>query len=98
MLSLAIPPRVEAVEEIDPAQRFECWTVADALQAYYGDPLALREGYRAGMTGAPCPGAARCNSYRLGWEIGAINARRVPEPAWLFAVVAQDQAGCIGSA
>ncbi len=49
-------------------------------------------------TGAPCPGPARSEPYRLGWEIGAIAARRVPVPAWVRAVNAQAEHDCIASA
>lgn len=84
-------------EQFDPATRFECWTVAEALRAS-ADREALCEGYAAGKTGAPCPGAARCDAYRLGWEMGAIFARRVPTPAWMLAVVAQAEYGFAGTA
>lgn len=84
-------------ERFDPATRFECWTVADALRAS-ADHEALCEGYAAGKSGAPCPGASRCDAYRLGWEMGAIFARRVPTPAWMLAVVAQDEYGFAGTA
>jgi hypothetical protein len=97
MLSLAGISTASAVEQFDPATRFECWTVGDALHASR-DGASLREGYRAGKGGAPCPGPARNDAFRLGWEMGAIAAGRVPPPAWMLAVNAQADRGCAGSA
>lgn len=90
-------PAPAAADDIDQALRFECWTVADARRL--AQPSAdLEAGIVAGSTGAPCPGAARSAPYRLGWEMGAIAARRVPVPAWMRAVNAQAEHDCIGSA
>lgn len=98
MLSpLAGNPSPQVVERFDPAARFECWTVADAVRASL-DRVALCEGYAAGRGIAPCPGAARSDAYRLGWEMGAIASGRVPPPRWMLAVVAQAECGCVGSA
>lgn len=97
MLSLAGTSTATVVEQFDPASRFECWTVTDALRASL-DRTMLADGYAAGKGGAPCPGAARCDAYRLGWEMGAIAAGRVPPPRWMLAVNAQSNLGCTGSA
>jgi hypothetical protein len=86
-----------AADEIDRTLRFECWTVADARRL--AQPSAdLEAGIEAGLAGAPCPGPARSAPYRLGWEMGAIAAHRVPVPAWMRAVNAQAEHHCIGSA
>ena len=82
---------------IDQALRFDCWTVDDARRL--AQPSAdLVAGLEAGFSGAPCPGPARSAPYRLGWEMGAIAARRVPVPAWMRAVNAQAEHDCIASA
>jgi hypothetical protein len=83
-------------EQFDPTLRFECWTVADAVRLG-SDPVSI-EGYTAGRDGAPCPGPARSDAFRLGWEMGAIAAYRVPVPAWMRACNAQAESGCVGSA
>ena len=86
-----------AYDDIDPALRFACWTVADARRLCCPSP-ELEAGLEAGMSGAPCPGPARSEPYRLGWEMGAIAVYRVPVPDWMRAVNAQADHGCIGSA
>jgi hypothetical protein len=85
-------------EHFDPALRFECWTLAEAtwLAAQVAD---IKDGVVAGLDGAPGPGFT--DAYRLGWEMGAIAARRVPVPAWMIAVnnqAARLDRGCAGSA
>jgi hypothetical protein len=86
----------QTAETFDLKLRFECWTVEQAIRLG-ADPSSF-EGYGAGFTGAPCPGPARGDAYRMGWEMGAIAAYRVPVPAWMHACNAQAAAGCIGSA
>jgi hypothetical protein len=83
-------------EQFDPTLRFECWTVADAVRLG-SDPASI-DGYTAGRAGAPCPGPSRSDAYRLGWEMGAIAAYRVPVPAWMIACNRQAAADCEGSA
>jgi hypothetical protein len=95
MLSIAGHP-YHIAERIDPLLRFECWTV-ERTEQLGADPASI-DGYVAGITGAPCPGPARSDAYRLGWEVGAIHARRVPVPAWMLAVNAQADLDCAGSA
>lgn len=93
----AVGPALAAADEIDPAMRFECWTVADVHRL--AQPSAeLEAGLEAGIAGAPCPGPARSAPYRLGWEMGAIAVRRVPVPAWMRAVNAQAEHDCMASA
>jgi hypothetical protein len=84
-----MPPDVAppVFEQIDPALRFECWSAGEACRLG-GDPDSM-DGYVAGISGAPCPGAARSDAYRLGWEIGAIRARRVAVSPWLLVIIAQ---------
>lgn len=95
--SEAVGPAPAAPDEIDQGMRFECWTVADARRLARPSP-ELAAGLEAGLCGAPCPGPARSDPYRLGWEMGAIAARRVPVPAWMRAVNAQAEHDCIASA
>jgi hypothetical protein len=84
-------------EKIDPALRFECWTVKEAaIITMHCEELTA--GYYAGLHGEPCPGPARCDAFRLGWEIGATTAKRVPIPAWLVALAEQASFNCVGSA
>jgi hypothetical protein len=85
------------LEQFDPALRFECWTLAEAtrLAAQVAD---LKDGVVAGRDGAPCPGPGFTDAYRLGWEMGAIAAYRVPPPAWMEACNAQYASGCLASA
>jgi hypothetical protein len=88
------------LEQFDPALRFECWTIEIACRLA-GEHADIGDGYSAGRAGAPCPGPGFTDAYRLGWEMGAIAAHRVPVPAWMIAV--NDQAarldrGCAGSA
>jgi hypothetical protein len=98
MLSTAGHPSHQIAERFDPSLRFECWTITEAqrLARDYADDIC--DGYAAGFLGAPCPGPARDDAFRLGWEMGAIAAYRVPPPAWMDACNAQDAADCIGSA
>jgi hypothetical protein len=58
----------------------------------------IGDGYAAGFNGAPCPGPDFTDAYRLGWEMGAIAAYRVPPPAWMDACNAQAASDCIASA
>jgi hypothetical protein len=53
---------------------------------------SLRRAVLVAAIGAPCPGAARSDAYRLGWEVGAIRARRVAVSPWLLIVIAQTDA------
>jgi hypothetical protein len=82
-----MPP---AFEQIDPALRFECWSAGEACRL--GEDPDSADGYVAGPSNAPCPGAARSDAYRLSWEIGAIRARRVAVSPWLFIIIAQTDA------
>jgi hypothetical protein len=77
--------------------RFECWTVTQAAQIVEHG-AELQAGYVAGLNGEPCPGPAFHDAHRLGWEIGATTAKRVPVPAWLIALAGQASANCVGSA
>ncbi len=61
-------------------------------------PCRHRIRFRRWLWRGPCPSARRRASYRLGWETGAIAARRVPVPGWMLAVVAQSENGCEASA
>jgi hypothetical protein len=85
------------LEQFDPALRFECWTVTQAARLVEHG-AELQAGYIAGLYGSPCPGPAFHDAHRLGWEIGATTAKRVPIPAWLIALAEQASANCIGSA
>ena len=91
----AEPVGPPTADEIDPALRFECWTVADARRLCWPSPEEA--GLEAGFSGAP-PGPARPDAYRLGREMGAIAVYRVPVPAWMRAVKTQAEHGCIASA
>ena len=71
----AAPP---AFEQIDAALRLQCWSAGEAYRV--GEDPDSTEGYVAGLTGDPCPGATRSDAYRLGSEIGAARARRVATP------------------
>jgi hypothetical protein len=96
MLEIAGRHSYQIAERIEPLLRFECWTVERAEQLG-ADPASI-DGYVAGFAGAPCPGPAHSDAYRLGWEVGAIHARRVPVPAWMVACNAQADSGCLPSA
>ena len=89
--------RPALAEDFDPALRFECWAAADALRIA-ASSADVEAGFVAGCSGSACPGPARSEAYRLGWEMGAIAARRVPVPAWMHAVNAQHDNGCLASA
>jgi hypothetical protein len=78
-------PMPPAFEQIDPALRFECWSAGEACRL--GEDSDSADGYVAGLSGASCPGAARSDA--LGWEIGAICARRVAVSPWLLVIIAQ---------
>jgi hypothetical protein len=84
------------VEKFNPEDRFECWTIAEAQRL--GDDPASFDGYAAGYHGAPCPGPSRSDAFRMGWEMGAIHAYRIPVPAWMIACNKQAAADCAGSA
>lgn len=73
-------------------ERFECWSVreAAALSARFD---RLGAGFQAALAGAPCPGTAQDPSFRLGWEFGAVEAGRVPMPAWMTALRGQSGFG-----
>ena len=78
------------------AQRFECWSVreAAALAARFD---RLGAGFQAALAGEPCPGPAQDPSFRLGWEFGAVEAGRVPMPAWMTALRGQSGFGLGGN-
>lgn len=79
------------------AQRFECWSVreAAALAARFD---RLGAGFQAALAGEPCPGPAQDPSFRLGWEFGAVEAGRVPMPAWMTALRGQSGFGLMPGA
>ena len=75
--------------DVGPGERFEVWRMSEASRLATRDRAGLESGFNAGLSGAPCPGSSCAASYRLGWEVGATYARRVPEPAWMRACGAQ---------
>jgi hypothetical protein len=65
MLSASGAPRVPVVAYFNPADRFECWTIALA-ERLGADPASF-EGYAAGLHGPlPRPSSQRCLSDGLG--------------------------------
>ena len=80
--------RTKSTEKPDHA-RFECWSFSQALLLAQRSRGELLAGARAALSGAPCPGPSRPDAFRLGWELGAVHAKRVPWPRWLTELNAQ---------